>query len=225
LRTPLTSVQNVTRILLDRSDGDLTAEQERQVTMIRKAAEGLTDMVNELLDLARIEAGRTTVEPAPFSVVDLFSALRGLIRPIVMAETVTLVIDEAAARSIPQMHTDERRLSQILRNFLSNAVKFTEEGRVTLSASMEADDMVRFTVSDTGIGIAPDDIARVFEDFTQVDSPIQRRVRGSGLGLPLTKKLATLLNGHIDAQSEPGVGSTFSVVIPRIYRAPEPADE
>jgi signal transduction histidine kinase len=223
LRTPLTSVQNVSRILLDRSDGDLTAEQQRQVTMIRKAAEGLTEMVNELLDLARIEAGRTTVQAGAFNVGDLFSALRGLIRPVV-GESVTLVIDEAAAEAIPQMHTDERRLSQILRNFLSNAVKFTEQGTVTLSASAEPNDMIRFTVTDTGIGIASEDMPRIFEDFTQVDHPIQRRVRGSGLGLPLTKKLAALLGGCVYAESTPGAGSKFTVVIPRVYRETETTD-
>ena len=217
LRTPLTSVQNVSRILLDRSDGDLTPEQQRQVTMIRKAAEGLTEMVNELLDLARIEAGRTTVHAAAFNIVDLFSALRGLIRPIVPGDAVTLVIDDHAAEQMPQMNTDERRLGQILRNFLSNAIKFTEHGTVTLSVSREPNDMIRFTVSDTGIGIAPEDMARIFDDFTQVDSPIQRRVRGSGLGLPLTKKLAALLGGSVYAESTPGVGSVFTLEIPRVY--------
>jgi signal transduction histidine kinase len=218
LRTPLTSVQNLTRILLARDDGELTDEQERQVTMIQKAADGLTDMVNELLDIARIEAGKIKVEPTECTVPELFGSVRGLVRPLVTNESVSLVIDEQAAEKIPDIYTDGRRLSQILRNFLSNAIKFTESGTVTLTAALEEGDIVRYSVTDTGVGIDAKDMQRIFEDFTQVDGPIQKRVRGSGLGLPLTKKLAALLGGTVEATSTPGAGSTFSALIPRVYR-------
>jgi signal transduction histidine kinase len=218
LRTPLTSVQNLARILLDQTDGELSAEQQRQVRMIQQAATGLTEMVNELLDLARIEAGKTTIEPAEFRLIDLFGSLRGLIRPLVANDWVTLIIDDSSVEAFPCMHTDERRLAQILRNFLSNAIKFTEVGSVTLSARLAPDDMVEFSVADTGIGIQPADMARIFDDFTQVEGPIQRRVRGSGLGLPLSRKLAALLDGLVHAQSTPGVGSVFMVTIPRVHK-------
>jgi signal transduction histidine kinase len=128
------------------------------------------------------------------------------------------VIDEQAAEKIPDIYTDGRRLSQILRNFLSNAIKFTESGTVTLTAALEEGDIVRYSVTDTGVGIDAKDMQRIFEDFTQVDGPIQKRVRGSGLGLPLTKKLAALLGGTVEATSTPGAGSTFSALIPRVYR-------
>ena len=221
LRTPLTSVQNLTRILLDEIDGQLNDEQQRQVSMIRKAAEGLTEMVNELLDIARIEAGKTKVEVTEFCVRDLFASMRGLIRPLITTDAVTFEIDEQSAAAIPAMRTDERRLAQIIRNFLSNAIKFTEQGAVTLSAVLDEHDMVRFSVRDTGVGISADHIESIFEDFTMVDGPIQRRVRGSGLGLPLTRKLATLLGGSVTAESTPGVGSTFMAIIPREYREHE----
>ena len=218
LRTPLTSVQNLSRILLARSDGPLNYEQARQVEMIQRAVEGLAEMVNELLDIARIEAGKVNVDPAEFDVRDLFNSLRALIRPLITNDVVSLVIDEEAADRLPVMVTDENRLAQILRNFLSNAIKFTEQGSVTLSATLEEGDMVRFTVEDTGVGIAEEDLSRIFEDFIQVDGPIQKRVRGSGLGLPLTRKLAGLLGGSVGVRSTPGVGSTFTATIPRVYR-------
>jgi signal transduction histidine kinase len=215
LRTPLTSVLNLTRLLLDRTDGDLTREQEYQVTLVRKSIETVIDLVNELLDLARIEAGKTTLRPVHFTVSELFAALHGVVRPLVTSPDVTLVFDDAHADLA--LRTDDKRLAQILRNFLSNAVKFTESGEIRLSAAPDADDTVRFMVRDSGIGIAPENQSRIFQDFVQVDGPVQRRVRGTGLGLPLTRKLAALLGGRVEMESAVGRGSMFSVVIPRVH--------
>jgi signal transduction histidine kinase len=212
LRTPLTSVLNMTRFLLDRADGDLTSEQERQVSIIKRSVESLTELVNDLLDMAKIEAGHTTMRPARFTVADAFAGLRGMFRPLVATDAVALVFEEAPG--LPALHTDEQRVLQVLRNFLSNAVKFTERGEIHVSAHPAPGGMVRFDVRDTGIGIAPADQERVFQDFTQVDGPIQRRVRGTGLGLPLTRRLATLLGGRVMLESTSGVGSTFSLLIP-----------
>jgi signal transduction histidine kinase len=214
LRTPLTSVLNMTRFLLDRDDGELTGEQERQVVIIRKSVESLTEMVNDLLDVAKIEAGRTTMRPSEFTVADLFAGLRGMFRPLLASDAVALTFEEAPG--LPALRTDEQRLSQVLRNFISNAIKFTERGEIHVSAGWVDEGMVRFAVRDTGIGIAPADQERIFQDFAQVDGPIQRRVRGTGLGLPLTKKLAALLGGHVELESAPGTGSTFAIVVPAV---------
>ncbi|MEO8137935.1 MAG: ATP-binding protein, partial [Betaproteobacteria bacterium] len=122
--------------------------------------------------------------------------------------------------------TDDRKLSQILRNFISNAIKFTAQGMVRISATREGDHFVRFSVSDTGIGIDPKFHAAVFNDFSQIDSPVQKRLRGTGLGLALSKHLAVLLGGRVELESELGKGSTFSVVVPVELgvQAPPPAD-
>jgi signal transduction histidine kinase len=212
-RTPLTSVLNISRLLLDRADGPLTSEQERQVSIIRNAVNNLAELVNDLLDVARIEAGKTTIRPAHFSAMDLFAGLRGIFRPLATHPAVTLVIEEPSG--IPPLYGDEARVAQILRNFISNALKFTESGQVRLNARTLDGDRIAFAVSDTGIGIAPEHHKRVFDEFAQVDSPIQRRVRGTGLGLPLSRRLARLLGGEITLESRLGEGSTFTLFIPR----------
>ncbi len=224
LRTPLNSILNMTRILLTRMDGDLTSEQELQVGLIRKAAETLTDLVADLLDLARIEAGKTEVRLASFTVGDIFGTLRGMLRPLLTTDEVALVFDPPDHEFT--LYTDEGKLSQILRNLISNAIKFTERGEIRVSARPAADDFVIFAVTDTGLGIEPEDQARIFEEFAQVDHPIQRRVKGTGLGLPLSRKLAFLVGGDLRVDSTPGVGSRFELRIPRTYRAtrPTPAD-
>jgi signal transduction histidine kinase/DNA-binding response OmpR family regulator len=217
-RTPLNSIRALARLLLDRTDGPLTAEQEKQVGFMRKAAEDLAQLVDDLLDLAKIEAGKVEVQPTEFSAAELFSALRGMLKPLLVSESVTLRFDEA--NDLPPLYTDEAKVSQILRNFISNALKFTERGEVRVSASLGADgESVVFAVSDTGIGIAPDDQALVFEEFTQVQGPLQRKVKGTGLGLPLCRKLATLLGGDVTLTSERGVGSTFYARVARHYAA------
>jgi signal transduction histidine kinase/CheY-like chemotaxis protein len=223
-RTPLNSILALTTLLLGRTDGDLTAEQERQIGFVRKAAQDLSDLVNDLLDLAKVEAGKTVVRPVEFEAANLFGALRGMLRPLLLNESVSLVFEEP--RDLPTLYTDESKVSQILRNFISNALKFTERGEVRVTATASADrESAVFSVADTGIGIAPEDHERIFEEFTQVDHPVQRKVRGTGLGLPLTRKLAELMGGRVTVESTPGLGSTFSAVIPLRYREPVPAAE
>lgn len=220
-RTPLGSILSITGLLTDELDGPLSAEQHRQVTFISTATRELSDMVDDLLDLAKIEAGRITISPAWFDMFDLFAALRGMFRPIVDASAVDLIFEEHA--NLPRLYTDDKKLAQILRNFISNALKFTSQGEVRISACLEGDDSIRFAVSDTGIGIAPELLGTLFEDFAQVDSPLQKRLRGTGLGLSLCKRFAELLGGHVGVESEPGVGSCFFVVIP-LALAPEGAE-
>ncbi len=211
-RTPLGSILSINSLLADELDGPLSPEQHKQVAFVSTAARELSDMVDDLLDLAKIEAGRITISPAWFDMFDLFSALRGMFRPIVDASAVDLIFEEPIG--LPRLYTDDKKLAQILRNFISNSLKFTTRGEVRVSARLEGIDKVRFAVSDTGIGIAPELHGALFEDFSQVDSPLQKRLRGTGLGLSLCKRFAALLGGEVGLESTPGVGSTFFVIIP-----------
>lgn len=211
-RTPINSIRSLTRLLLDRVDGPLTEEQEKQVNFIQDNAAEFAEMVDDLLDLAKVEAGRVEISPAWFEMVDLFSALRGMFKPVLTNPAVNLVFEEP--QGVPKLYTDDRKLSQILRNFISNALKFTPRGEVRVSVRLEGEGSVTFSVADTGIGIAPEHLRTLFEDFAQVRSPLQQRLRGTGLGLSLSKKLAELLGGSVDVQSEPGQGSVFTVTIP-----------
>jgi len=191
-RTPLGSILSITRLLSDELDGPLSPEQHKQVRFVSSAASELSEMVDDMLDL--------------------FSALRGMFRPIVEGSPVDLIFEEP--QGLPRFYTDDKKLAQILRNFISNALKFTTQGEVRVSARMETPQQVRFAVTDTGIGIAPQLHDRLFEDFAQVDSPLQKRLRGTGLGLALCKRFAELLGGRVGLQSEPGKGSEFYVIIP-----------
>ena len=171
--------------------------------------------MNDLLDLAKVEAGKIVVRPAEFQVENLFGALRGMLRPMLMNQSVALVFEDASA--LGPVYTDEGKVSQILRNLISNALKFTERGEVRVSAVEEDPGVIAFNVADTGIGIAPDDQSRIFEEFTQIEHRLQANVRGTGLGLPLSRRLAELLGGTLGVRSEPGVGSTFMLRVPQRY--------
>jgi CheY-like chemotaxis protein/two-component sensor histidine kinase len=212
-RTPLNSVLALSRLLLDRIDGELNVEQERQVGYIRRSAESLLELVNDLLDLAKVEAGKVDIKPVAFSISNLFGSLRGALKPLLTGQSVDLVFD--AESGIPGLYTDEAKLTQILRNLISNALKFTEQGEVRVTARYIADKgFAAFAVRDTGIGIAPADHERIFEEFSQIDTEIQKKVKGTGLGLPLSRSLARLLGGDLTVESVPGQGSVFSVAIP-----------
>ena len=223
-QTPLNSILALTRLLLEHADGELTSEQERQVNYIRSAARDLSELVHDLLDIAKVEAGKVSVRPTEFGVTDLFGGLRGLMRPLQTNEAVALVFD--SPDTLPALFTDEAKVSQILRNYISNALKFTERGEVLVSAEIDDPGFVMFRVSDTGIGIAPEDQDRLFLEFGQVPNPLQGRVRGTGLGLSLSKRLAELLGGTVGLVSALGRGSTFWLRLPIVapgFETPAPA--
>lgn len=211
-RTPIGAIQSIARILQDRVDGPLTEEQEKQVRFIQTTSAEFADMVNDLLDLAKVEAGRIEVSPDWFEMVDVFSALRGMFKPVVVNPDVVLIFEEPV--DVPKLFSDDRKLAQILRNFISNALKFTLRGEVRVSARRLSDETVQFAVADTGIGIAPEFHHAIFQDYSQIDSPIQKRLRGTGLGLSLSKRLAEILGGEVSVESEAQKGSTFYVTIP-----------
>lgn len=214
LRTPLSSIRALSRLLLDRIDGELTVEQEKQIQFIDKAAGDLSELVNDLLDLAKIAAGKVEINAVEIPLSSLFSTLRGMLRPLTTNPSVELVIDDPGHEMV--IVSDEAKISQILRNFVSNALKFTETGQVRMWAEVDAADekWMRFTVTDTGIGIAPENLRFVFEEFSQIDNPLQRKAKGTGLGLPLCRKLATLLGGRIELTSTVNVGSSFALLLP-----------
>jgi signal transduction histidine kinase/CheY-like chemotaxis protein len=215
-RTPVNSIMGLARLLLDdRQQSGTTPEPE--LTYIRDAAAQLSELVNDLLDLAKVEAGKTVVHPAEFHVDTLFGALRGMLRPLLLNQSVALVFQ--AEEELPTLYTDEAKVSQILRNLISNGLKFTERGEVRVTARTgAASDTILFEVVDTGIGIENRDLSKIFDEFIQLEHRLQRAQRGTGLGLPLSKRLAELLGGTLSVTSQPGVGSTFSLRIPRQYR-------
>jgi len=212
-RTPISSIRSLSRLLIDRVDGPLTDEQDKQVRFIQSSAAEFAEMVDDLLDLAKVEAGRIEISAEWFDMVDLFSALRGTFKPVLTNAEVTLVFEEPQTAS--RLFTDDKKLSQILRNFISNALKFTLKGEVRVSALLDPSGQnITFAVADTGIGIAREFHHAIFHDFAQIDSPVQKRLRGTGLGLSLSKRLAGLLGGTVALDSELGRGSTFSVTVP-----------
>jgi CheY-like chemotaxis protein len=201
-------------LLLDRIDGELTPEQERQVGYIRRSAEHLLELVNDLLDLAKVEAGKVEVKATAFSVSSLFGALRGALRPLLASPSVELIFD--VADDMPELVTDEAKVAQILRNLISNALKFTEKGEVSVRAQYDVEaKLAIFSVRDTGIGIAPEHQSRIFEEFSQIDTRFQKS-KGTGLGLPLSRSLADLLGGTIRVESVVGQGSVFTLAIPAV---------
>jgi signal transduction histidine kinase len=215
-RTPVNAIIGLCALVTDdrRRAG---REPEPELHHIRQAAGQLAVLVDDLLDLAKVEAGKTVVRPDTFHVAQLFGALRGMFRPLLVSQSVALAFDPA--EDLPPLWTDEARVSQILRNLISNALKFTERGEVRVSAAAEGSDRVAFSVADTGIGIAPEDQRRIFEEFAQLEHRLQRGARGTGLGLTLSRRLAELLGGRLSVDSRPGLGSTFRLTLPRRYQA------
>jgi signal transduction histidine kinase/CheY-like chemotaxis protein len=209
-RTPLNSILSITGLLDMEVDGTLTAEQRRQIDYVRSSARALIEMVNDLLDIAKIEAGKSEVRPATFRLPEFFAALRGMFRPLMTGDRVTLDIEQPPDVSV---RTDEAKLSQIVRNFVSNAIKYTSDGTVRVWSEIGGGSLT-ISVRDSGIGIPPQYHHTIFEEFIQVENPLQKKAKGTGLGLPLTRRLAELLGGRVAMESRLGEGSTFHVTIP-----------
>jgi len=212
LRTPVNSVLGLTGLLLDPHQASrLNAEHTEQVQYIRASAGDLQRLVEELLDLAKAESGRVEPTMSQVSLRDLFAELQGVTQPLLRdgVELVTSLVD------VDVIVTDPDLLRHVLRNLLSNAAKFTRSGAVRLSAAAD-DGIVTFSVRDTGVGISPEDLERVFEEFYQATSPLHASAKGSGLGLAFAQVVATALGGHIEAESVLGEGSCFSLRLPTV---------
>ncbi|HEY3755743.1 MAG TPA: response regulator [Opitutaceae bacterium] len=233
LRTPLNSMLILSRMLADNAESNLSAKQVQYAETIYSSGNDLLELINEILDLSKIESGAVEVDAAAVPLPALRRYLEENFAPVADSKHLTFAVDFDAA--LPDsIRTDERRLQQILKNLLSNAFKFTEQGRVTLRAARcregwdnrcaslnAAAEVIAFSVKDTGIGIAPEKRELIFEAFQQADAGTARKFGGTGLGLSISRELAALLGGSIGLQSEPGMGSTFTLYLPAAYSAPD----
>ena len=216
LRTPLNSLLILSKLLGDNADGNLTAEQVKYARTIRASGDDLLTLINDILDLSKIEAGHIQIHPEAVSLQRLANDIRQLFQPV--ADERKVALEVGIADDCPTaIETDRQRLEQVLKNLLSNAFKFTEAGSVRLDIGMVGEDHLALAVKDTGIGISPAHQESIFEAFRQADGTTSRKYGGTGLGLSISRELARLLGGAITLQSSPGEGSTFTITIPLAY--------
>jgi CheY-like chemotaxis protein len=217
LRTPLNSSLILAKLLADNPNGNLTQEQVRHAETIQSAGNDLLNLINDILDLSKIEAGHMEIFREPVRLSKLSDDLMRIFEPIAKQKQLklSLKISPDCAREI---HTDGKRLEQVLKNLLSNALKFTEKGEVMLSISAMPGRQIAFAVSDTGIGISPEQQKIIFEAFRQADGTTNRKYGGTGLGLSISRELTRLLGGDLQLESESGKGSVFTIIIPEIYQ-------
>jgi len=211
LRTPINAILGYSALLLDNIYGPLNPEQARGIERANKAAKHLLELVNDILDLSKIEAGKLELEIQPATFPGVIQDLFVTVRPLADEHGSELSL-EYAGEPVTVI-TDPRRVRQILLNLLSNAVKFTERGRVTLRAWRD-DEAVRFAVGDTGPGIAPEHWDTIFDPFTQIDQSRTRREGGTGLGLTVSRRYSALLGGDVTVESVVGEGTTFTLRLP-----------
>jgi signal transduction histidine kinase len=212
LRTPLNSILGFADLLKE-SNVTTDAKTGRYLQNIVRSGQNLLNLINDLLDLAKIEAGRMEVRSEKLSLSDLLEGLLGIIKPL--AEKKHLDVVSTIARDVPILETDPAKLQQILYNFLSNAIKFSPEGgRVDVRAERFEEEHVRISVTDQGPGIEPEKHLLIFEKFRQIDGSVTRQHGGTGLGLSISKELTTLMGGSIGVMSRPGEGATFWVILP-----------
>lgn len=216
LRTPLNSLLILSKLLSDNPNGNLSAEQVKFAQTIESSGNDLLNLINDILDLSKIEAGHVEVRPEAVSLQRLTTDLRQLFKPVADSRGLDFVI-EVAEGAPKVIETDRQRMEQVLKNLLSNAFKFTEKGGVRLKIAPAGDKSVAFSVVDTGIGVSREQQEAIFEAFRQADGTISRKYGGTGLGLSISRQLSRLLGGTIGLESQPGEGSTFTVTIPHTY--------
>ncbi len=216
LRTPLNSSLILAKLLAENSQENLTGEQVKFAESIYSAGNDLLNLINDILDISKVEAGKLEVRPENTSVARLAEGLRSMFQPLAGEKSLNFEL-ELQPGTPHMIFTDRQRLEQILKNLLSNAIKFTEKGQVSLLVSRQPGESIAFMVRDSGIGIAPDQQESIFEAFRQADGTTNRRYGGTGLGLSISRDLATLLGGSISVTSEPGQGSIFTLVLPEQF--------
>jgi len=211
LRTPLNSVLALSQALAMQAGERLSPEERDYLEIIERNGKNLLALINDLLDLAKIEAGGMTVHPAPFSLAQILENLTASLSPLAAEKNIALTLNLPA--ELPALESDEIRVNQVLQNLMANAVKFTDEGGVTVSAESDGQ-TISVRIADTGIGMAPEDLPHIFEEFRQVNGSASRRHEGTGLGLAIARKSARLLGGDITVESTPGRGSVFALTLP-----------
>jgi CheY-like chemotaxis protein/CHASE3 domain sensor protein len=225
LRTPLNSSLILAKLLSDNVTGNLNEEQVRFAQTIYSAGNDLLNLINDILDISKVEAGKLELVPEELPLRRVIEGLARTFEPLARQKALTFSVEVAA--DVPaSIHTDRQRLEQIMKNLLSNGVKFTDAGTVRLGVSATADGWVQFTVQDSGIGIAPEQQERIFDAFHQADGSTARKYGGTGLGLSISRDLTTLLGGTLTVASAPGEGSTFTLSLPRngtVSATPPPA--
>ncbi len=224
LRTPLNSSLILAKLLAENHGGNLTTEQIKYALTIESAGKDLLTLINDVLDLSKIEAGHMEMNPEPVKIQRMMAALRDTFDPVASQKSLELVI-EADASAPAVIETDPQRLEQVLKNLLSNALKFTENGSVKLTVSAAPDNRIAFAVSDTGIGIASEKQRAIFDPFFQADGTTARKYGGTGLGLSISRNLVRLLGGEIQLVSEVGCGSAFTILLPPTHQRPAMKDE
>ena len=218
LRTPLNSLLILAKLLADNDTGRLSEEQVRYAQTIQSSGNDLLTLINDILDLSKIEAGHMEIKPEPLALARLTRDLTNLFAPVAEKRNLEFRV-EVAPECPAYIDTDGQRLEQVLRNLLSNAFKFTEQGKVELSVGRASDGQIALSVADTGIGISQEKQNAVFEPFRQADGTISRKYGGTGLGLSICRELVRLLGGTLALRSVEGQGSTFTVLVPEVFSA------
>ena len=222
LRTPLNSVMALSRVLMMQATAKLSDEEVNYLEIIERNGKNLLELINDILDLSKIEAGRMDVNPKPFSLGQTLENIVESVAPIAGEKRIEILRD--IPRDLPLLESDEIRVSQILQNLIGNAVKFTNAGSVTVSAQSNQE-RLSVRIADTGIGIAENDLPYIFDEFRQVDGTSARRHEGTGLGLAIARKASLILGGDITVRSAPGTGSTFTLTLPVKWQGTAPVYE
>jgi signal transduction histidine kinase len=215
LRTPLNSILGFTDVMIEGLDGDLSANMDNDLHLIQKNGQHLLHLINDVLDMAKIESGRMNLNPERFKVNNLLDEVVSITSTLAIEKNLSLFVDEASDRAI-EIYADNTRLRQVMINLVNNSIKFTERGRISISATAAQNGRVLIAVKDTGIGIPPDKLESVFQEFAQVDTSSTRKVGGTGLGLPISRRLVELHGGRLWAESTgvDGEGCIFYVEMP-----------
>ncbi|MBU6429591.1 MAG: histidine kinase, partial [Cyanobacteria bacterium REEB65] len=211
LRTPMNAIIGFSELVLTGAHGSVTERQSRSLERVLRNSRNLLALINDILDLSRIEAGKTAVQNADFAPLDTVRAVCATLEPLAAQKNLTLDLVEEG--NLATLWGDEARTRQVLMNLVSNAIKFTTSGGITVRSSRAAD-RLQISVADTGMGIAREHLELIFEEFRQVDSSTSRHAGGTGLGLAISRKLARLMGGDVTVSSQPGKGSIFSLELP-----------